>query len=393
MTDPADSATRPRARTIAVLTTGRQDWGILHSTCAALRQHPDLELRLLVGGMHLADRYGHTVDQVRADGFEPAAELDWLGRDDPPASEQAARALAAIGATLEAAPPDALLIVGDRFETAAGALAATLARVPIAHLHGGEQTAGSFDDQLRHAITKLSHLHLVSDPEHARRVERLGEDPATIHVVGAPGLDAARRADLADRSELETALGIPLDRAPLVLVTIQPVTLDADPAGIARPIIAAMDRVPATYVMTLPNADPGAAAIRAAVLAASGGERRVAVEALGERRYWGLMRIADAMLGNTSSALIEAPAFGLPAVDVGDRQAGRARGPNVIHAEADATAIATALRRAIDPETRAQVRGTRDPLADGHVGQRIVDIISGWHPAIPPRKAPIDVSG
>ncbi len=378
-------------RRIAVLTTGRQDWGILRSTCAALGERSDIDPRLLVGGMHLSARHGSTVALVRQDGFVPAVELPWLDDySDPPADVQAARALAAVGRSLREYPADALLLAGDRLETAAAALAATVARVPIVHLHGGEQTEGAFDDALRHAITKLSHLHLVSHLDHARRVIALGEDPATVHVVGAPGLDSAFRPDLADRAELEAVLGLPL-RSPVVIVTVHPVTLDADPAAIAGPIAVAMDRVPATYVITLPNADPGADRVRSELLAAAAAPGRVSVEALGERLYWGLMRLADAMLGNSSSGIVEAPALDLPAVDVGDRQRGRRREANVLDAPADADAITAALRLALDPATRARIADAHPALADGHAGQRIADIIAAWRPPIPPRKAPIRV--
>lgn len=379
-------------RTIAVLTTGRQDWGILHSTCVALRDHPDLRLRLLVGGTHLSPGHGATADFVRADGFVPDAIVV---PDDPdvwamPATDLAAGTLAAIGAELRAHPVDALVLAGDRFETAAAALAATIERVPIAHIHGGEQTLGAFDDALRHAITKLAHLHLVSHEEHARRVLAMGEDPGAVHVVGAPGLDAARRPDLPDRAALEADLGIAL-RPPVVIVTVHPATLDPDPAAVAGVVAAAMDLVPATYVVTLPNADPGSAEVRATLLAASGRPDRVGVEALGERRYWGLMRIADAMLGNSSSALVEAPAVDLPAVDVGERQAGRRREGNVIPAAADPERIADALRRALDPATRDGIARSRDGRLDGRAGQRITDIIAAWQPPRPPRKPPIPV--
>jgi UDP-hydrolysing UDP-N-acetyl-D-glucosamine 2-epimerase len=381
-------------KTIAVLTTGRQDWGIVHSTAAAIRDHPDLSLRLLVGGMHLSARHGRTVDDIETHGFEPDERLSWLGDDaadgDPPASEQAAAALAAIGAALRRDRPDALLLAGDRLETAAAALAATLERVPIIHLHGGEQTFGAFDDALRNAITKLSHLHLVSHEEHARRVVAMGEDPASVHVVGAPGLDAAARDDLPSRDELGRDLCLSLE-SPVVIVTVHPATLEADPAAAATAVVAAMDAVPATYVITLPNADPGGDAVRDLLLAAAVGPRRVAVDALGERRYWGLLRVADAMLGNSSSALIEAPAVDLPAVDVGDRQAGRRAGANVIHAAADAQAVADALREALDPATRARIAAAHPPLSDGQAGRRIADIIAAWRPPMPPRKPPIAV--
>ncbi len=380
-------------KTIAILTTGRQDWSIVHSTAAAIRSSSALRLQLVVGGMHLSRRHGLTVEDVRRDGFPPDAELAWLDDSldhDPAAIEQAAAALAAVGGWLRAARPDALLLTGDRLETMAAAVAATLEQVPIVHLHGGEQTAGAFDDALRHAITKLSHLHLVSHEEHGRRVERLGEDPATIHVVGAPGLDAAMRQDLPSGTELAAEIGVDL-RPPVVLVTVHPETASLDPVGAARAVVAAMDALPATYVITLPNTDPGADEVRALLLDAARMPGRVAVEALGERRYWGLLRLADAMLGNSSSALIEAPVVGLPAVDVGDRQGGRRHGPNVRHAAADAEAVRTALADALQPAARAAAVAGRPPLVDGLAGARIADILAAWRPPEPLRKPPIAV--
>ena len=386
-----ETVTEGGARTVTVLTTGRQDWGILRSVCVGLRAEPDVRLDLVVGGMHLSRRHGRTVDLVRADGFTPDAELAWLDDDvDPPADAQAAEALAAIGRRLRARDPDALVLVGDRLETAAAAVAATLDRVPIAHLHGGEQTLGAFDDALRHAITKLSHLHLVSSQEHARRVIALGEDPATVHVVGAPGVDAAFRDDLPDRTTLADELGLEL-KAPVVIVTVHPTTLEADAGATVDAVIAAMDAVEATYVITLPNVDPGATAIRATLEAAGRGPRRLAVAALGERRYWALLRVADAMLGNSSSGLIEAPALRLPVVNVGDRQAGRTRQPNVIDAPSSAAVVVAALGDALDPAFR---RGLPDPdptLVDGHAGARAAHIIAEWRPSRPPRKSPIAV--
>jgi UDP-hydrolysing UDP-N-acetyl-D-glucosamine 2-epimerase len=341
--------------------------------------------------MHLSPRHGRTIDLVRADGFEPSVELAWLdGPDDPPADVQAAGALAAVGAHLRTVDPDGLLIVGDRLETAAAALAATVDRVPIIHLHGGEQTLGAFDDALRHAITKLSHLHLVSSEEHARRVIAMGEDPATVHVVGAPGVDAAFRPDLPTREELSEALDLDL-RAPLVVVTVHPTTLDADAGATIDAVIEAMDSVEATYVVTGPNTDPGASVIREALEKAARKPGRRLVEALGQRRYWGLLRAADAMLGNSSSGLVEAPALRLPVVNVGDRQAGRTRSANVIDVPPQAGAVTEGLRRAIDPSFRQSLPAPDPRTADGRAGLRVAHIIAGWRPSKPPRKAPIRV--
>ncbi len=379
-------------RTVTVLTSGRQDWGILRSTCAAIREEPSLRLDLVAAGMHLSARHGRSIDFLRADGFEPSAELGWLddADGDPLPEIQASAALAAVGRHLRATGSDALLLAGDRLETAAAALAATLALVPIAHLHGGEQTLGAFDDALRHAITKLAHLHLVSNEEHARRVIAMGEDPSTVHIVGTPGLDALDRPDLADRDELTSVLGIDL-RAPVVVVTVHPVTLAADPAATARAVTAAMDEVAATYVITLPNVDPGADRVIALLESAASRPGRVAVRALGERRYWGLLRIADAMLGNSSSGIAEAPAIGLPVVNVGERQTGRARGPGVIDVPDDPREVAVALRQALDPGYREALRSAAPSVVDGGAGARIAHIIAEWHPARPPRKPPIRV--
>jgi UDP-N-acetylglucosamine 2-epimerase len=175
----------------------------------------------------------------------------------------------------------------------------------------------------------------------------------------------------------------------VVLVTVHPATLEDDPVAAARAVVEAMDQVDASYVITLPNPDPGAADVRELLEQAAAEGGRTAVEALGERRYWGLLRVADAMLGNSSSALVEAPAVDLPAVDVGERQAGRRRAANVIDAPTDAGAVAAALRRALDPATRATILAAHEPLADGRAGERIADIIARWRPPSPPRKPPI----
>lgn len=376
---------------LAVLTSGRQDWGILRSTCVALRDHPTLALSLWSGGMHESPAFGGTAKDIAADGFVLDARLPWLDDANTAAAEQSARALRAVAGALEQHRPDALVLVGDRFETAAAALAATLAAVPVVHLHGGEETEGAFDNSLRHAITKLAHLHFVSHAKHAARVRAMGEDPASIHVVGAPGLDNLHRADLPGRDELAHDLGSEL-RAPVVVVTLHPSTLGGDPAAEARAVASAMDAVPATYIITLPNADPGAAVIRAILCEAGKRPGRIVVESLGERRYWGLLRVADAMLGNSSSALVEAPAVHLPAVNVGERQRGRERGGNVVDAPAEAQAVTAALRHALSGELRRASERAGAPFGDGHSAARIVGVLSRWQPPRPPRKRFFEMS-
>jgi UDP-hydrolysing UDP-N-acetyl-D-glucosamine 2-epimerase len=234
----------------------------------------------------------------------------------------------------------------------------------------------------------MSHLHLVSNEEHARRVMAMGEEPGSVHIVGMPSLDGAFRSDLPDRAALSVDLGLPLT-PPVVIVTVHPATLDADPVSAARAVAGAMAEVPATYVLTLPNVDPGGDGVAQVMLAAATGPDRVAVRALGERRYWGLMRLADAMLGNSSSGVAEAPAVRLPVVNVGDRQAGRHRQGEVVDVAADPAEVAAALRRVLDPGYRATMPEPDQPLPDGRAGERVAHIIAEWHPSRPPRKPPM----
>jgi UDP-hydrolysing UDP-N-acetyl-D-glucosamine 2-epimerase len=370
---------------IVVLTTGRQDWGILRSTCHALKNH--CALRVFAGGMAVTEEHGNVASQIAKEHFD-VTPLPWpLTPQAPP--EELSAAASHLGKALAAFDPDSLVLLGDRSETAAAALVATLLRIPIAHLHGGEETEGAFDNALRHAVTKLAHLHFVSHAQHAARVSQMGEAEETIEVVGAPGLDNFHRPDLPDREELEVALGLDLSR-PVVLVTVHPTTLSDVPEAEAIAVAEAMDRVSATYVITLPNADPGSDKVRGIMQGAGARRGRVSVAALGERNYWGMLRIADAILGNSSSALIEAPAVGLPAVNVGDRQKGRLRSGNVVDVSASVDEIANALKDALTTERRQEVRKLVGPNHDGNSGKRIANRLLSWSPPRPLRKRFID---
>jgi len=208
----------------------------------------------------LQERFGRSVDHIRRDGFEIARELSFVG-EPPHPSHDAACALEQVAGALERDRCDALLLVGDRAETLAAAMAATIATVPIIHVSGGEESEGAIDNAMRHAITKLSHLHLVSHEVHARRVRQMGEDPSTVVVVGAPGLDNVYRTDLPTRCVLEQELGCSL-RPPVVLVTLHPTTLGGDPRSEVGAVAGAMEAVPATYIVTQANADAGGVVIQ-----------------------------------------------------------------------------------------------------------------------------------
>jgi UDP-hydrolysing UDP-N-acetyl-D-glucosamine 2-epimerase len=368
-----------------VLTTGRQDYGILRSSLLLLRDAPEFELILLAGGMHLSARFGNTIDVIRNDGLVVHHELDFLHEPPEPCAD-VARAALLVGRALTLEKPDALLLVGDRSETLAAGLASTVERVPIVHLHGGEESEGAIDNAQRHALTKLSHLHLVSHELHAQRVRQMGEAPESVVVVGAPGLDNMYRSDLPGRETLEEDLGLRL-QSPLVLVTMHPATLEADPAAETLAVSKAMETVPATYIVTQPNADAGGEGIlnhwRRWV------ESRPSAHllpALGDRRYWALLQLSDVVLGNSSSGIIEAPAAAVPSIDVGARQKGRLRYPGAVHVPAQASAIAEALYICLDPTTREKLQHQEPLFPAGPSAPRVVAAIREWKPERPPRK-------
>lgn len=365
-------------RTIAVVTVARSDWGHLVPVLSAIREAPDLDLRLLVGGMHLAPAFGLTVGEIEAEGWPIAERVPMLEPGDTPEAAAASigHGVRSFAAAYARQRPDLVVVLGDRFEMLAAAVAALPGALPVAHLHGGEVTEGAMDNQIRHAITKLAHLHFASAEAHARRILALGEEPWRVHTVGAPGLDRLRTTPLLDRDGVARALELPV-AGPWLVVTFHPVTLEAgDTAAHVDELLAALAKVDGTFVVTGANADPAHRAVgrRLEAWAARDGRVRLA-PSLGDRLYLSLLRHADAMVGNSSSGLIEAPSLGLPAVNVGSRQRGRLRGANVIDVEPAREAIRQGLERALDPAFRQRLAGLPNPYGDGHAAPRIVRVL------------------
>jgi UDP-hydrolysing UDP-N-acetyl-D-glucosamine 2-epimerase len=372
---------------VCVLTTGRQDYGILRSTLLLLHESPRFQLSLVAGGMHLRDEFGRTIERIREDGLPIARALDFVG-DLPEPAGDAARALASISGALADLRPDMLVIVGDRSETLAAAHAAALHAVPVVHLHGGEETEGAVDNLFRHAITKLSHLHLVSSELHAQRVRQMGEAPERIVIVGAPGLDNRFRPDLPSLDALRARLGDSL-AAPIVLVTVHPTTLSVEESPLAEvsAVAGAMEQVRATYVISQPNSDAGGPAIRDFWSTwAPERDRVLLVDALGDASYWSLLLHADAVLGNSSSGIIEAPAVGVPVVDVGDRQRGRERSPLVRNVPPSTPEIVNALSRALAISAERS-RTARPETPERSAAARVFAALTRWEPQRPPRKS------
>jgi UDP-hydrolysing UDP-N-acetyl-D-glucosamine 2-epimerase len=366
-------------RSVGVVTTSRADYGIYRPVLRALEASEDFELRLFVSGTHLLEAHGSTVDAIEADGFEIQARLEVMHDDDDSPSAVArtmGRATQAFADAFERWQPDFLMVLGDRYEMHAAAAAALPFGIPVVHLHGGELSEGAIDDALRHSMTKLSHLHCVSTEEYGRRVIQLGEQPWRVHITGAPSLDNLAQVELLDRRAFETEHGIALPER-FLLVTFHPVTLEVgDNARQTDELLAALERTGLPVLMTMPNADTEGRQVFERLQAwATLDAERFLVKSLGLQGYFSAMDLASAMVGNSSSGLIEAPSFDLPVVNVGSRQDGRTRGANVVDTLCEADAIVLAIERALDDVFRHRLTGAPNPYGDGHATGRILDAL------------------
>ena len=366
-------------RRIGVVTVARSDYSHLVPLLEALVSTSGLELELFVAAGHLAARFGKTADLVARDGWTIAARVDCTEDSDAPdaVGRSLGRAVGGFADALVRARPELLVVLGDRFEMLGAALAALPLGIPIAHLHGGEVTEGVIDEQVRHALTKLAHLHFVATAEYARRVRQMGEEPWRVHAPGAPGLDRFRTLRYLSRSELGERLGMPL-RGPTLLVTFHPVTLDLGATEYhVDELLAALGGVEGDLVMTYPGADAGShTVIERLSRFAEGRARARLVRSLGDDVYASLLREADVMVGNSSSGVIEAASFALPAVNVGDRQRGRVRAPNVLDVGHGRDEIAAGIRRALAPGFRGSLGDLKNPYGDGHAAPRIVKVLA-----------------
>jgi UDP-hydrolysing UDP-N-acetyl-D-glucosamine 2-epimerase len=365
-------------RAIGVVSVSRSDYGHLVPVLRELQADPALRLLLFVAGAHLAPRFGRTVELIEADGWPIAERIEMLEPGTSPEAVALAtgRGVGGFARAYARHRPDLLVVLGDRFEMLAAAVAALPFALPVAHIHGGEVSEGAMDNQIRHAITKLAHLHFVSAAPHARRVAHMGEEPWRIHTTGAPGLDRIRAARLLSRAAVAEALGLPV-AGPWLLVTFHPVTLEyRDTERHIDELLAALDKVEAALVVTYPGADTEGQTIieRLEEFAGRHGNVRLS-KSLGDRLYLSLLRHADAMVGNSSSGLIEAPSFGLPVVNIGSRQAGRLRGANVIDVGPGRDEILRGIEAALVPGLRARLRAAPNPYGDGRTAPRIVRVL------------------
>ncbi|MDE2166818.1 MAG: UDP-N-acetylglucosamine 2-epimerase (hydrolyzing) [Alphaproteobacteria bacterium] len=367
-------------RKIAVVTGSRADYGLLSNIMDSIRKSSKLTLQILVTGMHLDDKFGATWRQIEADGFVVDRKVPSGIAGSRPADIGRAmgKTLSGFADAFETSPPDIALVLGDRFEIFCAVAAALPFNIPVAHIHGGEQTQGSIDDCFRNAISKMAHLHFVATPLYGKRVIQMGESPDRVHVVGAPGLDALARIKFLGRAELERAIGLPL-RPPVLLATYHPVTVE--PERIGARVAAFLDGLArsdvGTIVFTGVNADTGHDEVirRIQAFVAARRDRAVYRVSLGQQLYLSLAKLSDAIVGNSSSGIIEMPSLGVPVVNVGDRQSGRVKARSIIDCEETADAVASAIRQALTPEFRSLAQRTENPYGAPGAPARIVTVL------------------
>ena len=365
-------------RRIAVFTGTRAEYGLLYWLLKDIKAHPELDLQLIVGAMHLSPEFGNTWQVIADDGFVIDTKIEMLLSSDSRVGIAKSMGLGVIGMAdaLERLSPDALVILGDRFEALAAAQAALVMNIPIVHIHGGEVTEGAYDDAIRHAITKMASFHCVAAEPYRQRVIQMGERPERVLNVGALGLDHLARSPRMGRQELAENLGFSLD-APFFLVTYHPVTLAAEPPiKSCEALLCALDRWPDHQViLTYPNADNGGRAIIPLLeaYAARQPERVLAIPSLGALRYLSAVAESDAVVGNSSSGLIEVPSFGVPTINIGLRQSGRIAAESVLHCEADEDAIDSSLRQALSPSFREICQQRRNPYGQGNAAEKVVE--------------------
>ncbi|MBI2174197.1 MAG: UDP-N-acetylglucosamine 2-epimerase (hydrolyzing) [Candidatus Omnitrophica bacterium] len=362
-------------KNVGVVTVARSDYAIYLPVLRMIAAHPRLNLLLFVSGAHLSSEFGLTVKEIEADGFDIHERVEMLLSSDTPEGIAKSMGLGTLtfGQAFARCRPDVLLVLGDRFEMHAAALAALPFKIPVAHIHGGEITEGAIDNSLRHSLTKISHLHFVANQQYARRIIQMGEEPWRVIVSGAPGLDNLRSTKLLNPRELAAKYGLRLERPPL-LVTFHPVTLEYEQTEAqVSEMLVALASFELPVVFTAPNADTnGRVVTRMIEEFIRKRPSACLVLNFGTEGYFSMMAFAAAMVGNSSSGIIEAPSFGLPVVNIGTRQQGRIRAKNVLDVGYGRDEIIGGIRKAISPEFRASLQGIANPYGSGRASEVIV---------------------
>ena len=365
-------------RKIAVVTTSRADYSHLYWPLYDLARHPDVDLKLIVMGPHLSPEFGHTVLEIERDGLEIAARIECLLSSDTDIGMAKTIGLATLRLAdcLGQMRPDLILLIADRYEMLAPASVALALRIPIAHIEGGEISEGAIDDAVRHALTKMSHVHFTSTFAARDRVIALGEEEWRVHRAGAPSIDHLRLDTLLTREQLEAQLHVGLTQ-PSAVVAYHPVTIVRDTTQEADALFAALQEVPGQILFCYPNSDAGSRELiqRTELFLAQRPDARVFVN-LAALTYWSLLRQVDVMIGNSSSGIMETPSFALPTVNIGIRQQGRERAPNILDAAPEKADILAKVEVARSEPFRRSLDGMQNPYGDGHASETIVKVLT-----------------
>lgn len=364
-------------KVISILTATRAEYGLLKPIITKLNKDDELDVRIAVTGMHLSPNFGLTYQEIEQDNFIIDKKIEILADSDQPADISKSMGLAMIGfgeyfAKLK---PELLLVLGDRYETLAVCCAAMNARIPIAHLYGGETTEGAIDESIRHAITKMSYLHFTSTEEYRKRVIQLGEDPKRVFTVGAIGIENIKNTKLLSKSELEKSIEFQLDK-PYAVVTFHPVTLeDNEVEEQVTEVLRACDHNrDLKYIFTKANSDAYGRIINEKIdKYVEKSENSIAFSSMGMVRYLSALKYCSLVIGNSSSGLLEAPSFGIPTINIGDRQKGRLQSSSVINCITEETSIEEAVTKAQSAEFAMLSKNTINPYGDGNTSDKIVE--------------------
>lgn len=370
----------PRIRKIAVVTSTRADWGLLKDIVGGLMECDTVDVSVIATNMHLNPEFGMTVNEIIDDGFKVDARIDMTPKSDSPADtvRAAARCMDGMAKAFTKLKPDMLVLLGDRYEMLSVATAATIMRIPIVHIAGGEISEGAFDDSIRHAITKLSSLHLTATDAYRNRVISMGENPRNVINTGAIGVYNLAHEPVIPKKELEASIGLEITQGTL-LVTLHPATLDPVPvAERCQALLEALDAFNSSHIIfTYPNNDPESHIIIEMIhdYAERNPGRAVVIPSLGRKRYLSALHFVSAVVGNSSSGIVEVPSMHIPTVDIGIRQQGRIAASSVIRCEADAESIENAISFALSPAGKRLALDTENPYYKHDTLRRIVDAI------------------
>ncbi|WPC68111.1 UDP-N-acetylglucosamine 2-epimerase [Rhodoferax ferrireducens] len=367
------------SRKICVITGTRAEYGLLRWVMQGIKDDPELTLQVIATGMHLSPEFGLTYREIEKDGFKIDRKVEVLTSSDTPVGIAKSMGLGLIGFAdaLNELNPDLIVVLGDRFEIFAAAAAALVARVPVAHLHGGETTEGAFDEALRHSITKMSHLHFVAAEEYRQRVIQLGEQPERVFLVGGLGIDNIRRLKLLDRAELEASIDFQIG-AKNLLITFHPVTLETSTAEdqMAELLAALAELKDTQLIFTMPNADTdGRTLIKMVQQFVAQHPNARAYTSLGQLRYLSCVAQVDGVVGNSSSGLAEVPSFKKGTINIGDRQRGRLCATSVINCEPTCQGIAAALEKLYTAAFQASLSQVQNPYGEGGASEKVVKTI------------------